>query len=67
MNLLNTHKVLLISVTVVLQAFRWTDTCTAGLGGDVGIDTDDVCHGEEGSQTRSYFSEEITALPFSRL
>ena len=64
MHFLDAKEVFGVCVTAVRHTFRRTNAGAAGLGGDVGIDTDNVGHGEEGSQTGANLGKEVTAFAF---
>lgn len=65
-DLLDAEQVFWIGVAKVCR-FRWTHACSTSLADDIGVDRDDVGHGEEGSQTGSNFREEERSFAFFRL
>lgn len=62
-DLLDAEQVLWIGIAKVWRVW-WTHTCSTSLADDIGVDRNDVGHGEEGSQTGSNFRKEERSFTF---
>lgn len=65
-DLLHTEQILDVGVAKI-RAVSWTDAGTARLSGNVGVDGDNVGHGEEGGNACSQLGEEVRAFALTRL
>ena len=64
MDFLYAEEVFAVGIAVVCLVFGGTHAGTAGFRGEVGIDADDICHGEKGGQAGADFGEEMTVFAF---
>lgn len=63
-DLLNTEHIRRIAIAYIGRIGIVAFASTSRLGDDACVDRDDVCHGEEGSESSSDLREEVSTLSF---